>query len=279
MLVFKDRQIIFNCPKVMGILNVTPDSFSDGGQFNNLQNAISHARRMLEDGATFIDVGGESTRPGAQEISVQEELDRVIPVIEGINAEIDTIISVDTSKPEVMRAAVDAGARMINDVRALALPGALETAADLAQLYNIPICIMHMQGSPLSMQDAPIYDSVVDEIIEFFRQQIDRLTHAGFEYKQILLDPGFGFGKTIDHNYQILREFLQFTQFDLPVIAGMSRKSMIGNLLNRETDQRLAGDIAASTIAALNGAAIVRVHDVQQAVDAMKIVDKVNSVI
>lgn len=278
MMVFKDRTVVFNCPKVMGILNVTPDSFSDGGRFNSLHNAVTHALAMVEQGATFIDVGGESTRPGAIEVSIQEELDRVVPIIESITAEIDTIVSVDTSKPEVMRAAVDAGAKLINDVRALSLPGALEAASDLAVSHNIPTCIMHMQGTPQNMQDSPAYESVADEVVDFFRMQIERLTHSGFNYQQILLDPGFGFGKTMDHNYQLLKHFMQFTQFDLPVIAGLSRKSMIGNLLNRETDQRLAGDLAANTIAAMAGASIVRVHDVQQTVDAMKIVDKVNSV-
>jgi dihydropteroate synthase len=278
MMVFKDRKVVFNSPKVMGILNVTPDSFSDGGRYNNLGKAVERAQAMVDEGATFIDIGGESTRPGAKEVSVQEELDRVIPVIESISSKIDTIVSVDTSKAQVMRAAVQAGARMINDVRALSLPQALETAAEMAKQYSVPTCIMHMQGSPETMQDSPHYDSVVDEVIDFFRMQIERLTHSGFKYQQLLLDPGFGFGKTLEHNYQLLKHFTHFTQFDLPVIAGLSRKSMIGKLLNREVNQRLAGDIAANTLAAMSGASIVRVHDVQQAADAMAIVSKVNSV-
>lgn len=277
MMVFKDTEIVFNSPKVMGILNVTPDSFSDGGKFNSVDAAFKQADLMVNKGACFIDVGGESTRPGASEVSLQEELDRVVPVIEKIANSLDVIVSVDTSKPEVMTAAVNAGAKLINDVRALSLPNALETAVGFAKTHNIPTCVMHMQGSPLVMQDNPEYDNVVEDVVEFFRQQIQRLTHAGFKYQQIMLDPGFGFGKTLDHNYQMLKYFVNFTQFDLPVLAGMSRKSMIGNLLNKQITERLAGDIASHTIAAMAGASIVRVHDVEEAVDAMKIVDKVNS--
>ena len=277
-MLFKDRELVFNCPKVMGILNVTPDSFSDGGQYNRLDKALDQARLMVTQGATFIDVGGESTRPGAKEISAQEELRRVIPVIEAINSQLDVIISIDTSKAIVMKEAVAAGAALINDVRALQMPNALTTAAKLAKDYNVPTCIMHMRGTPQSMQVAPEYNCVVDEIIGFFRVQIERLVASGFEYQQILLDPGFGFGKTLDHNYQILKSFTQFTQFDLPVLAGMSRKSMIGKLLNKEVDNRLSGDIAANTIAAMFGASILRVHDVEQTIDAMKVVDKTNNV-
>lgn len=262
----------------MGILNVTPDSFSDGGKFTTLNKALIQAQTMIKQGATFIDVGGESTRPGAKEISVDEELARVIPVIEAIKQKLDIVISVDTSKPEVMKAAIVAGASLINDIRALQLPDALETAAKLANEHNVPTCIMHMQGSPKSMQDAPVYSSVVDEVVAFFKQQIDRLTQAGFKDSQILLDPGFGFGKTLDHNYQLLKHFVRFGQFDLPVVAGMSRKSMIGNLLNKDVDNLLFGDIAAVTIAAMSGANIMRVHDVEQTMDAIKIVDKINSV-
>lgn len=277
-MLFRDREIIFDSPKVMGILNVTPDSFSDGGKFTTVEKAVNQARIMMNQGATFIDVGGESTRPGAKEISVDEELARVVPVIEAINEGMDVVISVDTSKPEVMEASVLAGASLINDVRALQLPNALEKAAKLAKEYNIPACIMHMQGSPLSMQVSPKYSSVVDEVIAFFNMQIDRLTSAGFLSSQILLDPGFGFGKTLDHNYQILKHFGQLTQFDLPVLAGMSRKSMIGNLINKDVDNRIFGDIAAVTIAAMSGASIMRVHDVEQTIDAIKIVDKIKSV-
>jgi len=260
----------------MGILNVTPDSFSDGGKFNSLDSALRQSQEMIKYGATFIDVGGESTRPGAAPVSVDEELERVIPVISAIAARFDVLISVDTSKAEVMEEAVANGASLINDVRALREPKALETAAELAKTLNVPSCIMHMQGSPQTMQNKPRYDSVLEEVIAFFREQIARLVSAGFNYKQIMLDPGFGFGKTLDHNYQMLKHFLQFTQFDLPVLAGMSRKSMLGNLLNKDVDERLAGDICVNTIAALSGASVLRVHDVREAMDVAKIIEKLN---
>ncbi|MGB3726162.1 MAG: dihydropteroate synthase [Glaciecola sp.] len=276
MMQFRDRTIKFDTPKVMGIVNVTPDSFSDGGKYNSLESALRQSANMVQQGATFIDIGGESTRPGASEVSLQEELDRVIPVIERICSELDTVVSVDTSKPQVMNAAVEAGAALINDVRALSLPNALSTAANLAQQYNVPCCIMHMKGTPTTMQNAPSYKNVIDEITAFFSAKIEQLTSAGFAYKQIMIDPGFGFGKSLDHNYEILKNFGQFTQFDLPVLAGMSRKSMIGQLLERDIHERLPGDIAAHTIAAMFGASIVRVHDVQQVVDAMKVVEKVS---
>ena len=277
-MLFKDREIVFDSTKVMGILNVTPDSFSDGGKFNALDKALMHAQQMVDEGATFVDVGGESTRPGAKEVSLQEELDRVIPVIEKIDQNLDVIVSVDTSKPVVMQEAAAAGARMINDVRALQLPGALEQASQLASTHNIPSCIMHMQGTPKTMQNSPSYRSVVDDIIEFFRSSIQTLCSSGFQYNQIMLDPGFGFGKTLEHNYQILKNLTQFTQFDLPILAGMSRKSMIGNLLNRDINDRIAGDVAVNTLAAMAGASVLRVHDVKEALDAIKVVDKVNSV-
>jgi len=262
----------------MGILNVTPDSFSDGGKFFSVNNALKQAHKMAADGALFIDVGGESTRPRAAQISADEELTRVIPVIEAITKELDVVVSIDTSKPQVMRAAVAAGASLINDVRALHLPDALETAAQLARDHNIPVCIMHMQGTPITMQNSPIYLSVVDEVLAFFNQQIAILTQAGFLHSQIIIDPGFGFGKSLDHNYQLLKHLGQFTQFGLPLLAGMSRKSMIGNLINKDVDNRVYGDVAAVTLAAMSGANIMRVHDVAQTLDAIKIVDKINSV-
>jgi dihydropteroate synthase len=278
MMVCGTKKVVFDSPKVMGILNVTPDSFSDGGQFNNLNAAITQVANMVAQGATFVDVGGESTRPGASEVSVNEELDRVVPVVGLIAKQFDIVISVDTSKPQVMEEAVAHGANMINDVRALSSPMALQTAAKLAIDHNIPSCIMHMQGTPQTMQIAPDYEHVVDEVIDFFRQQIARLTQAGFSYKQIMLDPGFGFGKTLEHNYQMLKYFSRFTEFDLPVIAGMSRKSMIGDLLERKVDQRLTGDICVNTLAAIAGANILRVHDVQAAMDVVKIIEKINEV-
>lgn len=278
MMIFKDKTVVFDSPKIMGILNVTPDSFSDGGQFNELDAALRHTQNMLEHGATFIDVGGESTRPGATPVNLSQELDRVIPVIAAIASRFDVIISVDTSKAEVMKEAVSNGAGLINDVRALREPNALKTAAELATKHNIPSCIMHMQGSPETMQVAPEYDSVVDNITGFFSEQIARLTNAGFHYKQIMLDPGFGFGKTLDHNFEMLKHFVHFTQFDLPVLAGLSRKSMIGKLLNREVNDRLAGDITVNTIAALAGASVLRVHDVKEAMDVAQIIQKLNQI-
>ncbi len=278
MMTFKDKTVVFDSPKIMGILNVTPDSFSDGGQFNELDAALRHTQNMLEHGATFIDVGGESTRPGATPVSLSQELDRVIPVIAAIASRFDVIISIDTSKAEVMKEAVSNGAGLINDVRALREPNALQTAAELAIKHNIPSCIMHMQGKPETMQIAPKYDSVVDTITGFFSEQIARLTDAGFHYKQIMLDPGFGFGKTLDHNFEMLKHFVHFTQFDLPVLAGLSRKSMIGKLLSREVNDRLAGDITVNTIAALAGASVLRVHDVKEAMDVAQIIRKLNQI-
>lgn len=277
-MLFKDKEIVFDSTNIMGILNVTPDSFSDGGKYNSIDRALIHAQTMVAEGARFIDIGGESTRPGAEEISVQEELDRVIPVIDCVARNIDVVISIDTSKPEVMTEAVHAGASMINDVKALRAPGALQVAAGLALEHNVPTCIMHMQGTPINMQHAPTYKSVVDEIIDFFRARIEHLCDAGFRYNQIILDPGFGFGKTLDHNYQILKHLVQFNQFDMPLLAGMSRKSMIGDLLGKKVDERIFGDVAVNTIAAMAGASILRVHDVKEAADAVKVVDKVCSV-
>ncbi len=274
-MLFKDKEIVFDSTKIMGILNVTPDSFSDGGKYNSIDRALIHAQTMVSEGASFVDVGGESTRPGAQEVSVQEELDRVIPIIDCIARNIDVVISIDTSKPEVMREAVHAGAHLINDVKALRAPGALDVAAKLAKEHKVPCCIMHMQGNPTNMQNAPTYKAVVDEIIDFFRTRIENLCEAGFKYNQIILDPGFGFGKTLDHNYQILKNLVQFNQFDMPVLAGMSRKSMIGDLLGKEVNERIYGDVAVNTIAAMAGASILRVHDVKEVADAVKVVDKV----
>jgi dihydropteroate synthase len=276
MMMFKNKKVVFNMPKVMGILNVTPDSFSDGGQYNTLDAALKRADEMVQQGATFIDIGGESTRPGATPVSLAQELDRVIPAIEAISKAFDIVVSVDTSKAEVMSEAVEHGASLINDVRALREPGSLEVAAKLAQQHNVPTCIMHMQGTPETMQNAPHYESVIEEVNAFFRQQIKRLTDAGFEYNQIMLDPGFGFGKTLEHNYEMLKDFTQFTQFDLPVLAGMSRKSMITKLLDVEPQQSLTGSISVNTIAAMAGASVLRVHDVKEAMDVATIVEKLN---
>lgn len=278
MMLFRKRKIKFDTPKVMGILNATPDSFSDGGQFNSVQAALVQAQGFYDAGAMFIDVGGESTRPGASEVSIDEELSRVIPIIEAINSNIDVVISIDTSKPQVMQEAVNAGASLINDVRALRLPGALETAAKLAQTHNVPSCIMHMKGNPKDMQDDPLYLNIVQEVTQFFELRIAQCVAAGFSYNQLMIDPGFGFGKTLDNNYQLLKHLASFAQFDMPLLSGTSRKSMIGNLLDKPTEQRLAGSITTATLAANAGASIIRAHDVEETMDVVKIVGKLQAV-
>lgn len=255
-------------PKVMGILNVTPDSFSDGGTHNRYHDALEHAAKMVNEGASIIDIGGESTRPGAAEVSVNEELDRVIPIVEAIAQRFDVWISVDTSKAEVMSEAAKAGMHLINDIRSLHEPGAIEVAAQ----SGLPVCIMHMQGQPRTMQDAPNYENVVADIKAYFDAEIARCVAAGIDKQQIILDPGFGFGKNLSHNYQLLANLDQFHDFGLPLLAGMSRKSMIGNLLNVPPQERLVGSIACATIAAMQGAQIIRVHDVKETVQAMQIV-------
>lgn len=275
---FRNREVVFDTPKVMGVLNITPDSFSDGGKFSDLELAIRQAESMVKAGATFIDVGGESTRPGAVAISLNEELDRVMPVIEKISNDLDVVVSVDTSKAQVMTQAVQSGAGMINDVRALRNEGALSAAINAANDFNVPSCLMHMQGEPQSMQDKPQYHGVVREVIDFFEQRIEDCEKAGLERRYILIDPGFGFGKTLDHNYQLLKHLQQFNSFRVPVLVGMSRKSMIGNLLKREINQRLAGNIATATIAATAGVEIIRVHDVVETMDAIKIVNKLRTI-
>ena len=268
------QQLDLNRCNIMGILNVTPDSFSDGGQHNNLDAALFHAEKMIQQGAVLIDVGGESTRPGAAPVSLQEELDRVIPVVEAIHQNLDAIISVDTSTPEVITQSAAVGAGLINDVRALQREGALAAAA----ATELPICLMHMQGQPDSMQQAPSYDSVVNDIHEFLAERISACANVGIEKSRLLLDPGFGFGKSVDHNYQLLNELESFHQFDLPLLVGISRKTMIGkvlqdkNLQDRPANQRLYGSLAAAVIAAMKGSAILRVHDVAATFDALQVV-------
>jgi len=254
-------------PSVMGILNVTPDSFSDGGLFVSGENALQQARRMAQEGAAVIDVGGESTRPGAAAVSVQEELDRVIPVIESIRQECAVIISIDTSKPEVMREAVKAGAGMINDVRALREPGALEAASETA----VPVCLMHMRGEPRTMQKNPEYADVVQTVKSFLQERIACCEAAGIASETLLIDPGFGFGKTVTHNFQLVKHLREFTTLGKPVLMGVSRKSSIGTLLGRSANERLAGSIALATLCCENGANIIRAHDVAATVDAVKI--------
>ena len=262
----RGRVLDLSTPVIMGILNVTPDSFSDGGHFINANLALDRALQLIDDGAQIIDIGGESTRPGAKDVPLDEELKRVIPIIEAIRKESDCAISIDTSKADVMKNAVLAGADIINDVRALQEPNALNVAA---QFDDIAICLMHMQGQPRSMQSSPHYNDLFADINTFFKQRLFACETAGINNEQIILDPGFGFGKTLNHNYEILANFSTFNQFGLPLLAGLSRKSMIGNLLNRDTDDRLAGSLAGALIAAQNGANIIRVHDVKETADVL----------
>ncbi len=270
---FKDKFVDLRSPRVMGILNVTPDSFSDGGQFSQLDKALVQAERMIEQGADFLDVGGESTRPGAKPVSLQQELDRVIPVIEGIVSRFDTVVSVDTSKSEVMKTAVSAGAGLINDVRALQQGDALTVAASL----DVPVCLMHMQGQPDTMQRSPSYDDLVLNVIEFLTKRINACVAAGIPRTQIIADPGFGFGKSLEHNYELLARLDELKALNVPILSGTSRKSMIGNLLNRDVAQRMAGSIVTAGLALQGGAQIFRVHDVQQTLDALKITTKVTA--
>ena len=254
-------------PVIMGILNVTPDSFSDGGKFNRIDAALTQAEAMLKAGAAIIDIGGESTRPGAPEVSEQDELNRVIPVITKLKQTFDCPISLDTSKAMVMQAGIEAGVDLINDVCALGQPDALEVAANC----DLPICLMHMQGRPRTMQQAPQYQDVVLDVKEFFEQKIAICENAGIRRERLILDPGFGFGKTLEHNYELLNRFAEFRALGLPLLAGLSRKSMIGNLLNLDANERRLGSVVAATLAMVNGANILRVHDVAETQQAVSI--------
>ncbi|KGD78487.1 dihydropteroate synthase [Tatumella morbirosei] len=265
----RDSELDLSFPHVMGILNITPDSFSDGGSHATLTDAITHTNEMVNAGATIIDVGGESTRPGAADVSVEEELERVIPVVTEIARRFEVWISVDTSRPEVIRESARAGAHLINDIRALQMPGALSAAAET----GLPVCIMHMQGQPKTMQQAPEYDDVVAEVDRFFAEQIERCLAGGIQKQNLILDPGYGFGKTLAHNYQLLANLSHFHHFGLPLLAGMSRKSMIGQLLNVGPSQRLNGSLACAVIAAMQGAQILRVHDVKETVEAIRVAE------
>lgn len=265
-LISKGLSLSLERPHVMGILNVTPDSFSDGGHFNQIERAMAHARQMVSDGATLIDIGGESTRPGAPDVNEQEELDRVIPVVERLVAELDVMISLDTSKAAVMREGCKSGAHLINDVRALLEPGALAVAAEA----DVPVCLMHMQGQPRTMQAEPYYDDLLGEVRAFFDERIAACLAAGIRRQQLLLDPGYGFGKTLAHNYQLLAQQSKLLDYQLPLLVGMSRKSMIGNLLGRPVDDRLAGSLACALIGMQHGARIIRVHDVRETMDALR---------
>ena len=254
-------------PLVMGVLNVTPDSFSDGGQFVSVASAFDHAQRMVDEGAALIDVGGESTRPGASPVSTQQELDRVIPVIEKIAANLDCVISIDSSCPQVMAAAAQAGAGLLNDVRAFQREGALQAAIKT----GLPICLMHMSGEPATMQDQPRYDSVVDEVQAFLLARVEACLSAGVDRNKIIIDPGFGFGKTLAHNLTLVNALEKLRVMGLPILVGMSRKSMIGAILNNETSERLYGGLALAAIAVQHGANIIRTHDVKPTSDAVAV--------
>jgi len=261
------RTLDLSAPVVMGVLNVTPDSFSDGGRFVDTDVMLRRVAEMLADGASIIDVGGESTRPGAAPVSTQQELDRVMPAIEAIHSEFDTIISLDTSTPEVIRAGAAAGAGFINDVRALRREGALQAAADT----GLPVCLMHMQGEPTTMQSKPTYDDVVVQVQNFFIERIAACEAAGIDPRQIVLDPGFGFGKTDGQNLGLLAALPSMMALGFPLLVGLSRKSMIGRLLDRDIDDRMIGSVALALMAMERGASIVRVHDVAQTMDALRL--------
>lgn len=269
------RLLLFDRARVMGIVNVTPDSFSDGGAHDTLEAAVAHGLALAAQGADLLDVGGESTRPGAHDVPLEEELRRVVPVVARLARETALPISVDTSKPEVMRAAVEAGAGMVNDVQALRADGALDAAAAL----GVPVVLMHMQGTPRAMQDAPAYDDVVGEVHRFLAERIFAAEMAGIERKRIVVDPGFGFGKTREHNLALLAQLRRFTELGVPVLAGLSRKRTIGELTGRDTPhERAHGSVAAALIAAQRGAALLRVHDVAATVDALKVLAAVDAV-
>lgn len=266
-----NRVLVFDAPKVMGILNVTPDSFSDGGRYTAVESALRHAEGMVSAGAAIIDVGGESTRPGAPAVSEAEELDRVVPVIEAIARELDVVISMDTSTPVVMREGARAGAGLINDVRSLRRPGALETAA----ATDLAICLMHMRGEPGTMQQAPVYADVAGEVGAFLAEQVARCEAVGISRQRLVLDPGYGFAKTLEHNLELFRRQAELLAFGLPLLVGVSRKSMIGAVTGRPVEGRLAGGLALAALALAKGAQILRVHDVAETVDVVKMITAV----
>lgn len=265
---FKNKVLKLNTPQIMGILNVTPDSFSDGGKWNSVDNALIHAKQMVDDGATIIDIGGESTRSGAAIVPVQEELDRVIPAVEKISKELDVFISIDTSQPKVMEEAVNAGAHIWNDIRALRLDGAIEMAAKL----ETPVILMHMQGDPKTMQVNPNYTNVVKEVKDFLLERIDDSIKAGIKKENIILDLGFGFGKSVKHNFALLDAMQEFVNLGYPVLSALSRKSMIGAACSiDEPNQRVIGSVAGALLSIERGAQMVRVHDVKQTKEAFDV--------
>jgi dihydropteroate synthase len=261
------RPLTLDRPRIAGIINVTPDSFSDGGRQFDTKAAIAHGLKLVEEGADLLDIGGESTRPGAEPVSAEEEIARIIPVVEALAKQVDVPICVDTSKPDVMRAAVAAGAGMINDVYALRRDGALDAVADL----KVPVCLMHMLGEPRTMQDDPHYDDVVSDVRRFLAERIFACEMSGIDKKKIIADPGFGFGKNLEHNLTLLRGLDQLAALGVPLMAGLSRKAMIGKLTGRDIDHRATGSATASLIAVQKGAMIVRVHDVAETRDALAV--------
>ncbi|MDW1902000.1 dihydropteroate synthase [Vibrio sp. Vb1337] len=269
MITANNKSLDLSRPHVMAILNVTPDSFSDGGKYNSIELALAQVDKMIKAGVSIVDVGGESTRPGAPDVSLEEELRRVVPVIKAIREKYDVWISVDTSKAEVMRQAIDAGADLINDIRSLQEPGALEVAAEA----NLPICLMHMKGQPRTMQVDPHYDDLMGDVSAFLEERIAACEAAGIDKSQLILDPGFGFGKTIEHNYHMLAHIEKFHEFGLPILAGMSRKSMIFKLLDKPAAECTNASVVCATIAAMKGAQIIRVHDFEETIEAMKVVE------
>ncbi|EGQ7842968.1 dihydropteroate synthase [Vibrio alginolyticus] len=269
MITANNKSLDLSRPHVMAILNVTPDSFSDGGKYNSIELALAQVDKMIKAGVSIVDVGGESTRPGAPDVSLEEELRRVVPVIKAIREKYDVWISVDTSKAEVMRQAIDAGADLINDIRSLQEPGALEVAAEA----SLPICLMHMKGQPRTMQVDPHYDDLMGDVSAFLEERIAACEAAGIDKSQLILDPGFGFGKTIEHNYHMLAHLEKLHEFGLPILAGMSRKSMIFKLLDKPAAECTNASVVCATIAAMKGAQIIRVHDFEETIEAMKVVE------
>ena len=262
-----NKVLDLNIPQIMGILNFTPDSFSDSGQFYQLDKALIQIEKMLRAGASIIDIGGESTRPNADEVTLEQELERVVPLVEAVRKRFDCWISVDTSKAQVMAECAKVGMDLINDIRALQEPQALETALKL----GLPVCLMHMQGQPRTMQANPYYDDVVGEVLEFLQKRTALCLKEGMKPENIIWDVGFGFGKTVQHNYKLLQQLARFAVEGFPLLAGLSRKSMIGAVLDKTVEQRVMGSAAGALIAAMNGATILRVHDVEQTADALKI--------
>jgi dihydropteroate synthase len=274
--------MIFNCgkfqldlttPKVMGIVNVTPDSFSDGGKFSKTNLAVEHALKLAAEGAAILDIGGESTRPNATPVGLQQELDRVIPVIEALISQVNIPISIDTYKPAVMQAAINAGASMVNDVRALQEGAGLkESALEIVAKENVGVCLMHMQGTPQTMQNTPQYENVINDVKSFLQARLQASIHAGCRASSILLDVGFGFGKTREHNILLIQNLEKFADLGQPLLVGLSRKSVLGHMTGNDVDARLYASIAASVLAAQKGAKILRVHDVKATVEALKVV-------